>query len=174
MKFILPILFALLLATAACASAPSTEAEKFVTMHARYADYKEREFPRIRDIAPESAKALDPDDILFVDVRTPEEQAVSMIPGAITAEAFRDDPVGHGAGRLVVAYCTISYRSGLLISDMSPELAREGIGMRNLVGGLLAWAFADGPLLDENGPTRRVHVYSEDWDYLPDDYEAVY
>ena len=69
----------------------------------------------------------------------PEEQAVSMIPGAVTSEVFLAD-TDRFRGQRIIAYCTISYRSGKLAA----KLKRKGITMVNLKGGLLGWGSRRG------------------------------
>src|SRR3990172_5078091 len=65
-------------------------------------------------IRADSLKArLGDTNLVLVDVRLPGEQKVSMLPGALAprefAEKFRG---GFPAGKTVVTYCTIGYRSG--------------------------------------------------------------
>jgi rhodanese-related sulfurtransferase len=107
--------------------------------------------------------------LVLVDVRTPEEQRVSMIPGALTQEEFE-------AGReqyrdaSIVAYCTIGARSG----KFAAEQMKQGFHVRNLEGGILAWTHASGPLVGPDGPTRKVHVYGRRWNLAADGYESVW
>ena len=106
--------------------------------------------------------------ILFVDTRKPAEMAVSMLPGAITLEAFLKDPEKF-KDRRIVAYCTISYRSG----KFAQEMAKKGIAIFNLRGGLLAWVLEGEKVYDEKGETKRINVYGKKWDYPPEGYESV-
>ena len=100
---------------------------------------------------------------VLVDVRAPRETAVSIIPGAITREAFERDPVRY-RGRLVIPYCTIGVRSG----DWARRLARDGWRVRNYEGSILAWAAAGQPLVTPAGqPTRRLHTFNGDFDAPP-------
>lgn len=115
-------------------------------------------------------------NLVLLDIRQPGEQAVSMIPHAMTtpefAQRFRR---GIPKGKRIVVYCTIGYRSG----KYAMELAGQGIIAENLEGGLLAWSHIGGPLEVRNPsglttPTRRVHIYSSGWNFLHPDYEAVW
>jgi sodium/bile acid cotransporter 7 len=106
---------------------------------------------------------------LFIDVREPKEQAVSMLPSSVAAEEFLKDPGRYG-DRVLIGYCTISYRSGKL----AQQLAAQGITVLNLRGGILAWAHAGGKLQDRSGETRRIHVYGRKWDLAPQGYETVW
>jgi sodium/bile acid cotransporter 7 len=153
----------------ASGTAPAGDEERLERVHAMYADYR-RDFPEVPDISPEAALDLHSrGEALFVDVREPEEQAVSMIPGALTAEAFQAHPERY-RGRTVIVYCTISYRSGIL----ARELLARGVAVANLQGGLLGWVHAGGPVADAGGPVARMHVYGRKWDLAPLSFETVY
>lgn len=54
----------------------------------------------------------DPLGIVLVDVRSQAEQAVSVIPGAITAQQY-EVGTDRYAGKTVVPYCTVGGRSYL-------------------------------------------------------------
>lgn len=155
---------------APCVSAASpSDAEKRQRVAAMYADYR-KDFPGIKEIDPEAAiELLSDPDVLFVDVRTPKEQAVSMIPGAITDTQFTDQ-LDHYRGKRVIAYCTISYRSGKLAA----KLEKKGISVTNLKEGLLGWVHAGGPLVQNNHPVQTLHVYGRKWDLAPDSIKTVY
>lgn len=102
---------------------------------------------------------------VFLDVRTPAERAVSVIPGALSEVA--DVP----AGSRVVVYCTVGLRSGLA----ARALRAQGIDAYNLRGGVLAWLAAGGTVVDPAGvAVRRVHVYGRRWDLVPADVEAIW
>ena len=134
-----------------------------------YAEYK-KSFPKISDLSPELVfKLMKRVDVVFVDVRDSEEQAVSMIPGALTHRKFLEDPDSYKE-RTVIAYCTISYRSGKFVS----KLRKRGIHVINLRGGLLAWLHAGGPVHRDGIPVRKVHVYGKTWDLAPSSYETIY
>ena len=109
------------------------------------------------------------EEIVLVDVRTPEEQVVSMIPGAITASEFEGNRQSY-QGATVVAYCTIGGRSG----RFAKGLVDAGVKAFNLRGAILAWTHAGGELVDTEGPTRRVHVHDRKFDLTADGYESVW
>jgi sodium/bile acid cotransporter 7 len=106
--------------------------------------------------------------MVLIDVRTSDEQAVSMLPGAVTEEAVSKTPAILG-GKTAVTYCTVGYRSGVYAEKMD----RQGIRVLNLPGGILAWVFDGGKVYHDGKETKQVHVYGEKWNYLPDGYEAV-
>jgi rhodanese-related sulfurtransferase len=165
---------ALLLTGCAGGGGPAESGEpgkrKLGRIEAMYERYR-TEFPQVRPISvAELVAALDSGEPpLLVDVRTGAEREVSIIPGAITPEEL--DALGdEAAGRTIVTYCTIGYRSGL----HAEELRRRGLDARNLAGSILAWTHAGLPLEHDGAPTRRVHVYGERWNLAADGYEAVW
>ena len=73
-----------------------------------------------------AAAAAKEQPMILVDVRTANEQAVGMIPGALTQEAFEvrfATPESLPASAIVAPYCTIGYRSG----RYAAQLAAKGI-----------------------------------------------
>jgi len=146
-----------------------SDTEKRAKIEAMYQNYK-KDFPGVPDIEPaEAMRLMHEGKALFIDVRGEKEQQVSMLPGAITENQFLKDP-GRYRDRTLIAYCTISYRSGKL----AERLKARGITLFNLKGGLLAWVHAGGKVYDQNGETRRIHVYGRKWNLGPKDYEAVW
>jgi sodium/bile acid cotransporter 7 len=143
----------------------SAKRSKIDSMYAKY----RKSFSEVSDISAEQALGfLEEGRVIFVDVRKPEEQEVSMLPGAITDKAFLENLTAYAHYR-VIGYCTISYRSGKL----AQKLKKKGINMRNLRGGILAWLHAGGKVYKEGKPVNRVHVYGRKWDLAPSAYEAV-
>lgn len=72
--------------------------------------------------------------VVFIDARTPEERAVSTIPGSLTVEQF-EAREGELRDARCVAFCTIGYRS----SQLAEKLRKRGIDAANLEGSILAW-----------------------------------
>jgi rhodanese-related sulfurtransferase len=104
---------------------------------------------------------------IYVDVRSPAERAVSVIPGAITLDQLGS--VYQAKPREIVVYCTVGYRSGLAVR----ELRAKHLPARNLRGGILAWLAAGGTLNDSaQKPTHQVHVYAQHWAVVPPIYSA--
>ena len=146
-----------------------TDAQKLQVVYNMYEEYK-KSFPEVQDITPKQAMELmQSKDVIFVDTRTAKEQKVSMLPDAVTEKDFMKN-LEQYKNRVIIGYCTISYRSGKL----ARKLRKEGITMLNLKGGMLAWVLEGGKVYDANGETKRVHVYKKKWNYLPEGYEAVW
>lgn len=155
---------------AACQGQPKTDPERQDKAYALYEGYK-KEFPEVAAIRPEEAlKRWQDGGVVFIDARSEAERAVSTLPDAVSEQDSLADP-GRFAGKQAVIYCTIGYRSGVLVQ----KLATKGIPAANLAAGIVGWLHAGGPLVDASGaPTRRVHVYGRAWDLAPLAYTAVW
>ena len=104
---------------------------------------------------------LQPDDVLalqtapvLIDVRKPEEFAVSHLPHAMHApntEALLEIAAAAG-DRPIVVYCSLGVRS----SKAARLLAAEGYdNVANLDGSLFRWANEGRPLVNEFGPHQQ-------------------
>ncbi len=98
----------------------------------------------------------------LLDVRAPEEFAVSHLPGAVRVEpAQRTKTLLRtlDTSRPAVIYCTVGYRSSQ-IADQMLVLGYTNVSV--LKGAIFAWANAGLPLVDERGrATPLVHPYSD-------------
>jgi len=146
-----------------------SDAAKYQKVESLYDGYK-TEFPAVLDLTPRQAMNLLTDQkAVFIDTREPEEQQVSMLPGAITEKEFLSNYKSY-ADHLKIAYCTISYRSGVFAENFQ----KRGVPVYNLRGGILGWVHAGGKVYDQNGETFRIHVYGEKWNLAPERYEAIW
>lgn len=145
-----------------------TNASKKEIVYKIYEDYK-KGFSSVQDITPRNAmRLMKTGNLVFVDVRRPAEISVSKLPNAITLGEFLNDPMKH-ENAILVAYCTIGYRSGIFAEQME----KKGIKINNLAGGILAWVLEGGKIFDTQRETKRIHVYDQKWSYLPKGYEMV-
>lgn len=120
--------------------------------------------------AKEDGKEQPKASFVLVDVRAAKEQAVSMIPGAITAQQYEKNRKRF-AGKTVIAYCTVGVRS----EEYARKLVSSGKAALNFKGSILAWCEANHPLVTPDGkPTKRVHTYSARYNKVPSKYTAVY
>lgn len=109
---------------------------------------------------------------LLIDVREPDEYAVSHLPGAVHAQGKDIAALVKQAGpdRPVILYCSVGYRS----SRETEKLRRAGFGnVVNLEGSIFEWA-NDGLPLVQGGPeseiaTKAVHPFNEEWGALVED-----
>ena len=162
-------LFAFVSITSSYANPKLTDSEKRQSIDAMYREYK-GSFPKVREISPEdAAKRMEERSVLFVDVRDPGERSISMLSGAVTEEAFLDGLESY-VGKTVVAYCTIGYRSG----KFAERMAKKGIRVLNLKGGILLWVHDGGRVFKDGKPVNRIHVYGKKWALAPEPFESVY
>ena len=161
--------FVTLMGQMSLSSADMTNTEKRQKINILYDDYKKK-FPDVPDVTPKQAMDLaENKKVVFIDVREPEEQRVSMLPGAITEKEYLENTKKY-EDYVKIGYCTISYRSG----KFAQKLQKKGITVYNLKGGLLAWVHDGGKVYDHNGETRRIHVYGRKWNLGPQSYEAAW
>lgn len=106
---------------------------------------------------------------VIVDVRAKAETDVSIIPDAITKAEFERN-LNQYQGKVVIAYCTIGYRSGIYANN----LGATGWRAYNYEGGILDWCKHRLSLVTTNGQaTTRVHTYSSRYS-VSQDYTAVH
>jgi len=129
--------------------------------------------PRVASVSTEEVQALmaagtESKDVVLVDVRSPEEIAVSIIPGAISVSEFEANFQQYRAAE-VITYCTVGVRSAYY----ADKLIDAGVRARNYEGSILDWVGAGLPVVTSAGEaTRRVHVYSRRYS-VPPPYKAV-
>jgi rhodanese-related sulfurtransferase len=98
---------------------------------------------------------------LLLDVREPEEYAVSHLPDAIrispdaSADQLRDK---IDLSRPLVLYCSIGYRSSALAEQL---IAAGAIQAMNLEGSIFKWANEGRPMLRDRSATNKVHPYNQ-------------
>jgi sodium/bile acid cotransporter 7 len=128
------------------------------------------EFPDLLDLTPQQAMNVMADQkAVFIDIRKPMEQQVSMLPGAITEKDYFNNFKSF-EDHVKIAYGTISLRSG----KFAQKLQKDGIPVYNLRGGILAWVHDGGKVYDQTGEIRRIHVYGGEWNLVPQRFEAVW
>jgi sodium/bile acid cotransporter 7 len=94
---------------------------------------------------------------------------ISTLPKAISKKRYLDH-IDQYKDKLIVVYCTISYRSGVFAREMDGQ----GIAVKNLTGGILAWTLEGGQVYDASSKAvNRIHVYGDKWDYAPQGYHTV-
>ena len=125
------------------------------------------EFPGLPTLTTtELQSALSADrPVLLLDARSPEEFAVSHLQGAHQTDSAETavaivamtDPEA-----LVVAYCSVGYRSAALVQ----ELRDRGINAVNLEGSIFRWANENRPVYRGADPVAEVHPFSDSWGTL--------
>lgn len=140
--------------------------EKIVKVMAKNISKK---FKSVPQITIEKFRQIPSEEIVLVDVRPKVEREVSIIPNAISVEEFEKNSNQYKEKK-VVAYCTIGFRS----SEWIKQLNEKGFKGYNLEESILGWANRHLKLVDNKGETKRVHVYEEAWNFLPQGYEGIY
>lgn len=122
--------------------------------------------PRIT--TEELADRLDSgEQIVLLDVRRPDEFAVSHLPGAIRVDPDAASPAlpeGIPADAQVVTYCAVGWRS----AKWTEALRRQGVEAVNLEGSIFQWVAENRPLVRDGEPVDVVHPYSRAWAWLVD------
>ena len=106
-------------------------------------------------------------DVLIVDVRAPEEFAVSHLKGAVNLEEA-DAIVALAQQRQVeqvVIYCSVGYRS----ARMADALEQQGWdAVVNLEGSIFEWANSGRTVFVGDEPVEVVHPFDPEWGQLLD------
>jgi rhodanese-related sulfurtransferase len=108
----------------------------------------------VTDIDPSGADALVATGALLLDVREDDEWSAGHAPAAVHV------PMGQVVDRLselpvdrtIVCMCRVGGRSG----SVALQLAGLGYDVRNVAGGMQAWAALELPVVDGDGAPGRV------------------
>lgn len=107
-------------------------------------DMAPTEAVRVIDLSAEDLRnSLAKGNLRLIDVRTTEELAEGMIPGAehIALDDFDPAELDVGDGREVILYCRSGRRSGIAAERLAQH---TGKAARHLAGGIIAWREAGG------------------------------
>ena len=118
--------------------------------------------PLIRPAALDSLQQQRP--VVLLDVRSPEEYAVSHLPEArfVNYETFKLEEVQDIPKEAeVVVYCAVGYRS----ERVGEKLQQAGYqNVQNLYGGIFEWKNEGKEVVNRKGqPTDSVHTYNRRW-----------
>lgn len=102
--------------------------------------------------ATEAAHLADTGEVLLLDVREDDEWTSGHAPQAIHLALGTLDPETVPRDRPVIAVCRSGNRSG----NAAQALAAVGYDVRNLTGGMNAWAAAGLPLVGSDGKPGEV------------------
>ena len=102
-------------------------------------------------------------NVVFLDAREPKEFAISHLKNAIFVGYDHFD-LGAVAGlkksQPIIVYCSVGYRS----EKVAEKLLNAGFTqVSNMYGGIFEWVNQDLPVVDDNGPTDKVHAYNHRW-----------
>lgn len=101
---------------------------------------------------------------LRLDTRTPEEFAVSHLPGATWVDPAADLPAWLDTlprNFPIAVYCSVGYRS----EKYAHKLADAGFTeVSNLYGSIFEWVDRGNPIVDSTDlPTFKLHTYNKRW-----------
>jgi rhodanese-related sulfurtransferase len=103
---------------------------------------------------------------VLLDARSPEEYAVSHLPGArrVDPDATSFPELGPlGKDTAIVVYCSVGYRSARITS----RLQTQGFtNIANLRGSIFRWANEGRPVVRDGTPVQAVHPYDASWGTL--------
>lgn len=149
-----PVLFSALGALTLASCAPSDDESKdrapspipaFELAKAKETDSPEVE-ATVVDLTVEQLRAkIDSGDLRLIDVRTDEEVAQGVIPGAehIALDRFNPAVLDFEDEREVVLYCRSGRRSAIAAEELA---AQTGEPVQHLAAGILAWQEAGEPV----------------------------
>lgn len=129
-----------------------------------------RRFPAAPQMSTAALEGLlrSEDPVVLLDVRRPEEFAVSHLAGARRVDP--DDPSpqlppeAYEDGTTVVAYCSVGWRSSRLVES----LRADGVDAHNLEGSAFQWVAEGRPLVRNGHTVHVVHPYGRAWAWLVD------
>ena len=102
--------------------------------------------------ATQGAQLADRGEVLLLDVREDDEWASGHAPPATHITLGTLDPAAVPRDRPIVAVC----RSGKRSARAAQALAAAGHDVRNLAGGMNAWAAAGLPVVRADGTAGQV------------------
>ena len=125
------------------------------------------DYPGVTHVSTREVAAMN--DVVLLDIREPDEFAVSRLPGAVQV-GLGEEPdavlsrLPDLKGRHVVAYCSVGRRSSIFAERMEAALREAGAAsVSNMQGGVFRWHGDKRPLVDDGGATDAVHPYDEVW-----------
>ena len=143
----------------------------------RLAFFKEevrKRFPQVPQLSTDelAARMASGEQIVLLDVRRPDEYAVSHLPGAVRVDpgAAPKLPPGVDPDLPVVAYCSIGWRSSKWVEG----LRGQGVDAMNLEGSIFQWVAEDRTVVRGETVVDVVHPYSRMWGWLVESEDRAY
>lgn len=104
--------------------------------------------PKIDEVSPQDAAGRQGRGAVLLDVREPDEWAAGHAPGATHVPlAGVGDAAAQFGAQEVLTVC----RSGGRSAKAAETLAQAGIKVRNVAGGMTAWAASGLPVMRDDG-----------------------
>jgi len=130
------------------------------------------DYPSLSHVSrAEVESRLEDSSQMLFDTRPMTEYRVGHLPGAyqIAPDAKPEELVSRFdvMGKDVVLYCSVGRRSSILGEAVQSALREAGArSVRNMEGGVFAWANDQRPLKNAKGVTQTVHPYNLFWGRL--------
>lgn len=103
---------------------------------------------KMEEVSPQDAVDLHGRGAVLLDVREPDEWVAGHAPGAMHVPlAGVSDAAARFAGQEVLTVC----RSGGRSAKAAETLAKAGVKVRNVAGGMTSWAAAGLPVVRDSG-----------------------
>ncbi len=128
-------------------------------------------FPTVAQVSTDTlqvwlAESQQRENLLLLDVREPEEYAVSHLQDAQPVPS-KDEALkalqGAPSDQRIVLYCSVGYRS----SELAQFLMKKGYTeIFNLEGSIFAWANEGQPVYRGKERVKVVHPYDRTWGRL--------
>lgn len=150
--------------TSACSQSSQTPDSHSMTAYDRMLGllYKQT-VPTIQPAQLAETLRQNPNGVVLLDTRSPEEYQVSHLRGArfVNYETFKTATFQDVPRNLpVVVYCTVGARS----EQVGARLRSLGFQhVSNLYGGIFQWVNEGHAVVNQEGPTPKVHPYSALW-----------
>ena len=109
--------------------------------------------PKVNDVTPQEARDRREPGATLLDVREDDEWSVGHAPDAVHVPlAGAGDAAARFTGQEVLTVC----RSGTRSAKAAETLAQSGVEVRNVAGGMTAWAAAGLPMVRDDGEPGAV------------------
>jgi rhodanese-related sulfurtransferase len=150
--------------TPAAAAAPVDWTQRDQEFGTKVAEINARTKARQVTVDELQARLAKGEKIVILDVREPQENEVSALPGArlVLPKEVRTVPLDDiPADATIVTYCTAGLRSGLAAVILEGRLGRP---IYTLSGGIIDWYNHGLPVVDPAGrPVNHVDAVMEPW-----------
>lgn len=164
----------LLAAASSCFALASLHTEREFTLKSAENEIS-KQFPSVKQLSTtELASLLQSPNLVLLDVRQPQEFAISHLPGAQRIAPL--GPTNHSEfdpsqlqlrNKTVVFYCSVGYRSSQIAEVLDTALKELGVSaVYNLQGGIFAWHNENRALVNQSGATDFIHPFDSHYGKL--------
>ena len=160
------VFFILLLSNSAALAEVEASVDEWVKLKSKII----RKFPSVEHVRPSQLSKDDMSKYILIDVREPNEYAVSHIEGAINLlDSNKVEALAKShPSKTLLLYCSVGYRSSL----MAQELMDGGVvNVKNIEGSIFEWVNDGNDVVRGGKETQFVHPFNKSWGrYLESEY----